>query len=472
MGDAEGVIGTDGDRRDGGRAHDGRGAAVAVEGIRAPATVPLPRVVRVHQEFPTPGRCDVEAEIHRQIEVPDIARRIPRGRVAVAVGSRGVAEIPRVTKAVVDALRRHGAQPFVVPAMGSHGGATAEGQREVLAGLGVTEASAGAPIVSSMDVVELGRLADGSGVFWDREAHEAGAAVAVGRVKPHTAFRGTIESGLVKMAVIGIGKQRGAQSMHAPGFGGFADRLVEAYGIVVKRAPLLFGVATVEDAYDVPVQVAVVAPEAFLEREPALLDHARSLMARLPVEAADVLVVQEIGKNISGDGMDPNLTGRYPTPFASGGPAIRKIAVLDLTDETQGNANGVGMADLIAQRVLEKMDLRATYMNALTSTVIDSVRLPMVLATDRDVLDAAVLTAPRIDGGEARLVYIRNTLAVREVAVSEALVPDLLPHAAVVKGASPTALSFTDDGTLRPPLDPVVVARAGRAAGRPDPGNF
>jgi hypothetical protein len=461
VGDPKGVIGTDG-----GGADDRWSTAVAVEGIRAPAAVPLPRLVRVHQEFATPGRCDVEAEVRRQIDAPDIARRIPRGRIAVAVGSRGVAEIPLITKTVVAALRRHGAQPFVVPAMGSHGGATVAGQREVLAGLGVTEAAVGAPIVSSMDVVELGRLRDGSGVFWDREAYQAGAAVAVGRVKPHTAFRGTIESGLVKMAVIGLGKQRGAQSMHAPGFGGFAVRLVEAYGIVAQRAPLLFGVATVEDAYDVPVDVAVVPPEAFLAREPSLLDRARSLMPRLPVTEADVLVVQEIGKNISGDGMDPNITGRYPTPFATGGPTIRKIAVLDLTAETQGNANGVGMADLIAQRVLEKMDLRATYMNALTSTVIDSVRLPMVLATDRDVLDAAVLTAPRIDGGEARLVYIRNTLALGEVAVSEALVPALLPHARVVPGAAPMTLSFTDRGVLRPPLEPVP------AAGRADPGNF
>jgi hypothetical protein len=451
---------------DGRRPERSPNPAVPVEGIRAPAAASLPRLVRVRQEFPTPGRCDVEGEIRRRLDAPDIARRIPRGRVAVAVGSRGVAEIPLITKTVVAALRRHGAQPFVVPAMGSHGGATAEGQRDVLAGLGVTEAAVGAPIVSSMEVVELGRIADGSGVYWDREAYQAGAAVAVGRVKPHTAFRGTIESGLVKMAVIGIGKQRGAQSMHAPGFGGFAERLVQAYGIVARRAPLLFGVATIEDAYDVPVEVAVVPPEAFLEREPALLDRARGLMARLPVTEADVLVVQEIGKNISGDGMDPNITGRYPTPFASGGPAIRKIAVLDLTAETQGNANGVGMADLIAQRVLEKMDLHATYMNALTSTVIDSVRLPMVLATDRDVLDAAVLTAPRIGGGETRLVYIRNTLTLGEVAVSEALVPALLPHAHVAAGTPAMPLSFTAAGVLRPPLDPVPVP------GRSDPGNF
>ncbi len=442
-----------------------RSGSVMVRGIRVPSSTPLPRMVHVTQEFPSPGRCDLDAEIRRQIDVPEIARRIPRGRrVAVAVGSRGIAEVARVTAAVVDGLRRHGAEPFIVPAMGSHGGATAEGQQEVLASLGVTPAAVGAPVVSSMEVVELGRLADGSGVFWDRQAYDAGAAVMIGRVKPHTAFRGRVESGLVKMAVIGVGKQRGAQSMHAPGFGGFGDRLLEAWEIVRRRAPLLFGVATVEDAYDVPVRVAVVSPEATLEQEPALLDLARSLMARLPVRDADVLAVQEIGKNISGDGMDPNITGRYPTPFASGGPVIRKIAVLDLTAETHGNANGIGLADFITGRVLQKLDFHATYMNALTSTVIDSVRLPMVLETDRDALGAAVMTSPPPGGADARLVYIRNTLALREVAVSESLLPHLEPHARPASDAR--ALSFSPDGALVPPL------RALAAGARPVWGDF
>jgi hypothetical protein len=429
---------------------DAHGRGRLIKGIRAPLESPLPRVVRVAQRFPSPGRCDLENEIRRRIAAPEIARRIPRGgRVAVAVGSRGVAEVDRITAGVVEALRRHGAQPFIVPAMGSHGGATGPGQAEVLASLGVTEARVGAPVLSSMDVVEVGRLRDGSGVYWDRHAYEAGAAVTICRVKPHTAFRGRIESGLVKMAVIGLGKQRGAQSMHAPGFGGFADRLIEAWGIVRERAPILFGIATVEDAYDVPVEVAVVPPEEVLDREPALLDRARSLMARLPIRAADLLVVQEIGKNISGDGMDPNITGRYPTPYASGGPAIRKIAVLDLTAETHGNANGVGVADFIAQRVVEKIDLHATYMNALTSTVAETVRLPLILESDRDVFQAAVMTIPT-PPDRMRLLYIRNTLALGEIVVSEAVIPELEPHARVV--SPPAALVFTGEGALEPPL--------------------
>jgi len=422
-------------------------------------------MVRVTQRWASPGPCDLEREIQRQIDAPEIARRIPRGgSVAVGVGSRGIAAIDRIAAAVVAALRRQGAEPFVFPAMGSHGGATAEGQTDVLAALGVTRERVGAPIVASMDVVELGRLSDGSGVFWDRHAHAAQAVVVIGRVKPHTLFRGPFESGLIKMSVIGAGKQRGAQSMHATGPATLGPRLAEAWEIVRARAPIAFGVAVVEDAYDVPVEIAAVPADAFVEREPALLTRARSLMPTLPVRDIDVLVVQEIGKNISGDGMDPNITGRYLAPNITGGPTIRRVAVLDLTDETHGNAIGVGTADFIPQRVVDKIDLTPTYMNAITAAITESVRLPLILATDRDVLWTAVLTTQRPTPGAERLVYIRNTLALKEVAVSTAAIPDLEPQARVA--SQPFALQFTDDGALRPPLTPVAVGA------RPDWGDF
>src|SRR2546428_659231 len=329
-------------------------------------------MVRVAQRWPSPGRCDLEREIQRQIDAPEIARRIPRGApVAIGVGSRGIAEIDRIAAAVVAAVRRHGADPFVFPAMGSHGGATAEGQAEVLAALGVTHARVGAPIVAPMDVVELGQLRDGSGVFWDRRAHAAQAVIVIGRVKPHTL---------------------------------------------------------------------------------------------VPARDIDVLVGEEIGKNISGDGMDPNITGRYLVPDITGGPAIRRIAVLDLTDETHGNAIGVGTADFIPERVVNKLDLGPTYMNAITAAITESVRLPMILATDRDVLGTAVLTTQRPTPGAERVVYIRNTLALGEVAVSTALVPALEPHARVA--SQPFALEFTGDGALVPLLAPAAVG------GRPGWGDF
>jgi lactate racemase-like protein len=431
--------------------HALRSVEMSRQGIRAPQEVTLPEMVRVNQRWATPGRCDVEGEVRRQIDAPDIARRVPEGgRVAVAVGSRGVAEIDRITASVVAALRRHGANPFVFPAMGSHGGATAVGQVEVLAALGVTEARVGAPIVSSMDVVELGHLADGSGVYWDRQAHAADAAVIIGRVKPHTLFRYPFESGLIKMSVIGAGKQRGAMSMHATGPKDLGPRLREAWGLVRSRTPIAFGVAVVEDAYDVPIQIEVVAAEAFLDREPHLLTRARSLMASLPAKDIDVLIVQELGKNISGDGMDPNITGRYLSPHVIDGPAIRRIGVLDLTEETHGNATGIGLADLISQRIIEKIDLPATYMNGITAAITEGSRLPMILATDRDVVMTAVLTAQRPTPGLERIVYIRNTLALGEVAVSAALVPHLEPQAHVT--SQPFALAFTAEGALVSPL--------------------
>lgn len=438
-----------------------RTAPKELRGIRAPREVRLPEVVRVTQRWASPGRCDVEGEIRRRLEAPDIARRIPRGgRVAVAVGSRGIAEIDTIASAVVAALKRHGATPFVFPAMGSHGGATAAGQVDVLAALGVTEARVGAPIVSSMDVVELGRLRDGSEVCWDRHAHAADAVVLIGRVKPHTLFRGPFESGLIKMAVIGAGKQRGAMSIHATGPNDLGPRLAEGWEIVRQRTPIALGVAVVEDAYDIPVEIAAVPAEAFLDREPELLTRARSLMPGLPAREIDVLIIQAIGKNISGDGMDPNITGRYMSNV-TGGPSIRRVVVLDLTEETHGNATGVGLADLISQRVVDKIDLAPTYMNGITAAITEGSRLPMIMLTDRDAIWTAVLTAQRPRSGDERIVYIRNTLALGDVAVSTALIPHLEPHAKVA--SQPFALEFTGDGALVSPL-------AAGVGARPNPG--
>lgn len=446
------------------QANVARAAPRGLQGIRAPREVRLPQMVRVAQRWSSPGRCDVEGQIHRQLDAPEIARRIPKGgRVAVAVGSRGIAEIDTIASAVVAAIKRHGGTPFIFPAMGSHGGATAEGQIEVLAALGVTEARVGAPIVSSMDVVELGRLRDGSEVYWDRHAHAAAAVIVIGRIKPHTLFRGPFESGLIKMSVIGVGKQRGAMSIHATGPQDLGPRLAEAWEIIRRRTPIAFGVAVVEDAYDIPVEIAAVPADAVLDREPVLLTKARALMPSLPARDIDVLVVQEIGKNISGDGMDPNITGRYLS-HVTGGPTIRRLAVLDLTEETHGNATGVGMADFISQRVVDKIDLEPTYMNGITAAITEGSRLPMIMLTDRDALWTAVLTTQRPTSGDERIVYIRNTLALGEVAVSAALTLDLEPHATVA--SQPFALEFTRDGALVSPLAPAGVSA------RPDWGAF
>ena len=299
--------------------------------------IPLPRTLRIRQRFDDDYIADVEAETLERLRASgQLARIRPGQKVAITVGSRGVDRIDQITRATVRAIKEAGGEPFIVPAMGSHGGATAQGQVEVLAHLGVTEASVGAPIRSSMEVVELGRLENGLPVYADRiAAQEADAIVVVNRVKPHTAFRGRVESGLLKMLAIGLGKQKGAEATHQLGFGHMAENILKMSRVMIAKLPILFGVATVENAYDRSCLIEVVPAGLMEEREPALLEEAKRRMPRIPFDRFDVLVVDYIGKNISGDGMDPNITGRFPTPFAKGGPEVTKVVVLDLTEEEE-----------------------------------------------------------------------------------------------------------------------------------------
>ncbi|OJF16294.1 MAG: hypothetical protein A6D91_12140, partial [Bacillaceae bacterium G1] len=290
---------------------------------------------------------DVAAAVHETIRQSGVLSRIsPGDRVAIAVGSRGVADIPILTREVVNAVKSAGGRPFIVPAMGSHGGATAEGQIDVLKQLGVTESSVGAPILSSMDVVEVGRLPNGLPVYIDKHAYEADKVIVINRIKPHTAFRGPVESGLMKMITIGLGKQKGAEAAHAYGFQYMAEHVQAMAKIAMSQVPIIFGLATIENAYDRPAKIVAVPAEKIEEVEPQLLLEAKSLMPRILFDPMDVLVVNEIGKDISGDGMDPNITGRYATPYASGGPKVTRIVVLGLTEKTHGNANGIGLADI------------------------------------------------------------------------------------------------------------------------------
>lgn len=411
--------------------------------------IPLPKLAKVRQTFPAQRVADVAAALRGEIARGEIAGRVRPGmRVAVAAGSRGVAELPTLVRVTVEELKRLGAEPFVVPAMGSHGGATAEGQREVLADLGVTEASVGCPIVSSMEVVEIGRLANGLPVYVDKNAHDADGIVVINRVKPHTAFRGPNESGLVKMITIGLGKQKGAESCHAYSFKYMAEHIVAMTGIILAQMPVLFGVGTVENAYDKVAKVVAVTPEKLIETDRELLVEAKANLPSLPFGQIDVLIVDRIGKDISGDGMDPNITGRYPTPYASGGPEVAKMAVLDLTEATHGNANGMGTADFTTRRLVNKTDFTKTYANGLTSTVVGPTHMPTVLECDRDAVRAAIKTCNARDLAKVRLVRILDTLHLEEILVSEALLGEASanPRLTVV-GASEEML-FDVDGNF------------------------
>lgn len=411
--------------------------------------IPIPKMVRIRQKFDA-SKLDNPAEVlAEELRKPGAIDQIKPGQqVAVAVGSRGVANIALFTKTVIDAIKTAGAVPFIVPCMGSHGGATAAGQREVLHHLGVTEEAMGAEIRSSMEVVQIDQLPNGLPVYVDKIASQADAIVVINRVKPHTAFRGPIESGIMKMIAIGLGKQKGAEACHQLGFKYMAENVPAMARIMLEKLPIVFGVALVENAYDETCMVEVLPAAQIEEREKQLLEIAKSRLPKILFDQIDVLVIDYIGKNISGDGMDPNVTGRYPTPYAHGGPDVSKMVVLDLTPETKGNANGVGTADFTTQRLVDKTDLAATYANGLTSTVCAPTKIATTLENDLYAIKAAVKTCNILDYTTCRLVRIQDTLHLGEIEISVNLLGEARKHPDIDILTEPYEWQFNSEGNL------------------------
>lgn len=411
--------------------------------------IPVPKMLKVRQSFDDTKLDDVDGALNEALQKEEIRRTVKPGmEIAVAVGSRGVDQIVEVTRRTITYLKELGAKPFIVTSMGSHGGATAEGQTAVLAHLGVTEESVGAEIRSSMEVVEIGKLENGLPVYVDKLASQADGIVVINRVKPHTAFRGTVESGIMKMIAIGLGKQRGAETCHQLGFEHMGKHIILMASMILEKMPVLFGVATVENAFDKVAHVEVLLPDEIETRETELQKMAKQLLPKINFEKIDVLVIDEIGKNISGDGMDPNITGRYPTPYAHGGPEVNKMVVLDLTPETEGNANGVGTADFTTRRLVDKTDWDATYANGLTSTVVAPTKAATTLANDKLAIKAAIKTCNILDFTQVRMVRIKNTLEIGEIEVSEAYLEDVKAHQYMEQITDLYELSFDDEGNL------------------------
>ncbi len=304
-------------------------------------------------------------------------------RVALTAGSREICNMDEILAAAVECLKEQGARPFIVPAMGSHGGATAEGQRELLASYQITEERCGCPILSSMETVPIGSTPDGQTVFLDRYAAEADGILVVNRMKAHTGFRGRYESGILKMMVIGLGKQTGAEACHRRGFGHMAEDL-EAFGrVVLQKAPILGAIAILENAFDETAQLVGLEPEEILEREPGLLEQAKAQMPQILLPECDVLIVDEIGKNYSGTGMDPNVTGRHVTPYCSGGLRVQRIVVLRMSGKSHCNGYGIGAADCTTQAVYRTLDLRAMYINGLTCGEMGPCRIPLCMGNGK-----------------------------------------------------------------------------------------
>ncbi len=391
----------------------------------------FPPIARVRRTYRQPEVADVAAATVEAIRGSRLKDRVrPGGRVAITVGSRGIADIGRIARAAVDAVRSLGFDPFVIAAMGSHGGGTAEGQRALLAELGVTEESVGCPICSEMDTVVLGTSSIGLPIHLDRNAHEADGIILLNRVKPHTSFTGRFESGLLKMLTIGLGKRQGAAQVHKLGLPGLRAMLPEVGEFLLRNTRVALGVAILENAREHAARIVAVEPEELLDTEPRLLDESRELMARLPFDQMDVLVVGELGKNYSGTGMDPNVIGRQriETMPDLSTPVITRLAVLDVSEESRGNALGIGLADLTTERLVSRIDPTPIRVNCMTSNLRTRARVPLSLPTDRDVIDGCLDTCWRIERMTARMVLIPNTLELTTLWVTPAMSNDVEAH--------------------------------------------
>ena len=414
--------------------------------------MPLPRMYRIRQKINPPVVADVAAAVRAEITSLDLRPRLKRGgRVAVTGGSRGVANIAAILKATCDALKEFGAAPFIVPAMGSHGGATAEGQIQVLARYGITPESMGVPILSSMETVEIGRMSWGLPVLVDKHASEADHIVLVNRVKPHTNFRCHVESGLMKMLVIGLGKHQGALLAHRAAVDVGLDRMVPEVGrFSLSKLPILFGVATVENARHQTARVKAILPERIEEEESILLKEAWSLLGRIPFDFLHLLIVDEIGKDISGTGMDPNVLGRmyfYPNEEPKS-PRYVRILVRDLTKQTAGNAVGMGLADFATRRLASKVDFQYTYTNALTGLSPMRSKTPIIFETDRMAIEAALKTIGLTEPRDAKIGRILNTLAVEYLQASEKLLPEIRERSDLEIIDGPWEFKFSETGDL------------------------
>jgi len=412
-----------------------------------------PDIFRVLQRFERPRVDDVPAEVEAQLAALDLRSTIRPGQsVAVTAGSRGIANIHLIIRAIVDHLKRLRAQPFIVPAMGSHGGGTAEGQLEIISNYGITESYCGCPVRASMETVVVCHAAEGFPVHFDRQAFDADHVVVCGRVKPHTGFVGDIESGLMKMMLIGLGKHEGARIYHRAIQDYSFGRIVRSVAReVLSRCRIAAGVAIVENGYDETAKISAVAPADFEAREKRLLVLAKKWMPRLPFERADLLLIDEIGKDISGAGMDTNVVGRkYLDHVASAdeSPKVRIIVVRGLSAATHGNATGIGLAEFALTRAVEAMDVHATRTNCLTAGYVTAAMVPVHYPTDREVLAAALPTIGLTDPPDARLMWIRNTLDVAEVECSVAYLDEARRRDDLEIIRDPRPLPLAGDGRL------------------------
>lgn len=409
----------------------------------------LPMMCAVQRSLPRGEPVDIHTRMAAEWARLKLGDQVRDKHIALGFGSRGVAEIATIAQELVTLVKMSGGHPFIVPAMGSHGGATPQGQIEVLNSLGITEEAVGCPIRATMETVVLGETENGVPVYTDRYAAEADGVIIVNRVKPHTDFHSETESGLVKMLAIGLGKEDGASTIHQRGVRGLIEDLPQVAAIVQRELKLICGFATVEDGYHRPVELKALAPETLVEEEKALLKTAHALMPRLPVEDIDVLIVDWLGKDISGCGMDTNIIGRLridglPEPES---PRIKAIVVLDVTEASHGNALGIGLAEFITQRLFDKIDFPLMSKNVFTSGFLRRGYVPMVYPTAEEAVEAAIDHVYRANPqqrDQARVVRIRDTMTLETTFVSENLGDEIRGKRDFIHMNNPQFLQFND----------------------------
>ncbi|MBP3867042.1 MAG: DUF2088 domain-containing protein [Eggerthellaceae bacterium] len=419
---------------------------VKVEGLDR---VRIPRMVKARQIFDSARIDDVSGHIRLQMEANlSDKQRFSGKRLAITVGSRGILSLDAMVRTVVEVLQEWGAQPFIVPAMGSHGGATAEGQLEMLATYNVTEASMGCPILSSMDVVQISTLPDGTPVYCDKNAAAADGIVILNKVKPHTDFRAKHESGLAKMMAIGLAKHKGAAMFHEMGFATFAERIPQVCDEFLAHLPIAFGVGIVQNAYDDISDIEVMEADRLLEKDAELLEIAKAKMARFLVPGIDVLMIDEIGKNISGNGADPNITGRSNSAGFDDILDCKKLFIRGLTEETHHNGCGIAHADITTRRCLNDIDFETTWINVVTATMLNGGKIPMYMENDYDALRLAIRTCNGIDFAKPRIVHVLDTLHLDEIALSETYLDVVAGIPEIELISDPYELEFDGEGFL------------------------
>ena len=411
--------------------------------------IKLPQIMKVSQTFDNTKLDDVEGDLNQKLIDKNIKDKIKPGmKIAITGGSRGISFYKELMKTIVSFVKKCGATPFIVPSMGSHGGGTSEGQENMLKKLGITKESVGCEIISSMDVVEVGRTSKDLPVYIDKNAANADGIILLNRVKLHTSFRGKYESGLIKMMAIGLAKRKGADMTHFLRYENMAENLVEVGKIALNNLNIICGVASIENGYNEVADLFVLNKDEILKEEPKILEKSKRLMPRIYLDDIDVLIVNEIGKNISGTGVDTNIVGRFHTNAASGGPNTVKLGFLDISEKSGGNGNGMGLADFVSKKFFRKIDFESTYINAITSTEPNSVKLPLVLDNDKYVFQGCVKLCGVKNIQDIKLVIINNTKELDELYMSKSAFENTVDKSKVKKESELFDIPFDDEGNL------------------------